>query len=112
MLDQYQKLDDLSKLLDDLAIKQEIIDKKTKDAEEYKQLNNKLVKALITISSIFTGIIIVLIIGSGVLLNNVIDKYIDSNTNKIVTTSTNELTTDSSDILINSNGSHITDTTD
>ena len=105
-----KKLDDLSKVLDDLTEKQEVIDKKTRDAEEYKQLNNKLIRALVIISSIFTCIILVLIIGSGVLLNNVIDKYIDSNTNKTVTTSTNELSTDNSNILINSDGSYITDT--
>ena len=94
-----EQLDSMSKVLEDLSAKQEMLDKKTKDAEEYRQLNNKLVHTLSTLFVIFGIIIITLVVSSSLLLNSVIDKYLDSN--NMITTTTTDLTTGSDSVLLN-----------
>lgn len=94
-----EELENISKVLDDLSVKQELIDKKTKDAEEYKQLNNKLVHTLSILFIIFGVIIVTMVVSSSLLLNSVIDKYLDSN--NMVTTTTTDVTTGSESVLLN-----------
>lgn len=93
------ELENISKVLEDLSVKQELIDKKTKDAEEYRQLNNKLVHTLSILFIIFGVIIVTMVVSSSLLLNSVIDKYLDSN--NMVTTTTTDLATGSDSVLLN-----------
>ena len=67
------QLEDISKVLEDLAERQAQLDKKTKDAEEYRQLNNKLLHNQNMCFLVFGIIVIALIISSSVILQNVVN---------------------------------------
>ena len=94
------QLEDISKVLEDLAERQAQLDKKTKDAEEYRQLNNKLLHNQNMCYLVFGIIVIALIISSSVILQNVVNKYLDSN-NTVTTTTTTDMTTGSDSVLLN-----------
>ena len=94
------QLEDISKVLEDLAERQAQLDKKTKDAEEYRQLNNKLLHNQNMCFLVFGIIVIALIISSSVILLNVVNKYLDSN-NTVTTTTTTDMTTGSDSVLLN-----------
>ena len=94
------QLEDISKVLEDLAERQAQLDKKTKDAEEYRQLNNKLLHNQNMCFLVFGIIVIALIISSSVILQNVVNKYLDSN-NTVTTTTTTDMTTGSDSVLLN-----------
>lgn len=100
------KLDEMSKVLEDLQEKQMQLDKKTKDAEEYRQMNNKLIHNMTVICISFAVIVIITIISFSLVLTNFMDKYVDSNS--VVTTTTTDLSTGSDSVLLNDiNGSNI-----
>lgn len=96
-----EKFDDVSRLLEDLSKKQEILDKKTKDAAEYRSMNEKLLKLLYTILIIFGISIMCMIICASVLLTNTINKYLDTNVTETVSTTTTDLSTGNNSVLIN-----------
>lgn len=100
------KLDEMSKVLEDLQEKQEQLDKKTKDAEEYRQMNNKLIHNMIVICISFAVIVVVTIISYSLVLTNFMNKYVDANS--VITTTTTDLSTGSDSVLLNDiNGSNI-----
>lgn len=93
------KLDEMSRILEDLQEKQNQIDKKTKDAEEYRQLNNKLIHNMTIICISFAIIVIVMIVSHSLVLTNFMSKYVDANS--VVTTTTTDLSTGSDSVLLN-----------
>ena len=93
------KLDEMSKILEDLQEKQIQLDKKTKDAEEYRQMNNKLIHNMTVICISFAVIVIVTIISFSLVLTNFMDRYVDSNS--VITTTTTDLSTGSDSVLLN-----------
>ena len=95
------KIEDVSKLLEDLSVKQEILDKKTRDAAEYRSMNEKLLKLLYAILIIFGVSIVSMIICATLLLNNVINKYLDTNVTETISTTTTDLSTGNNGVLIN-----------
>ena len=100
------KLDEMSKVLEDLQEKQELLDKKTKDAEEYRQMNNKLIHNMTVICISFAVIVVVTIVSYSLVLTNFMNKYVDANS--VITTTTTDLSTGSDSVLLNDiNGSNI-----
>lgn len=100
------KLDEMSKVLEDLQEKQNQLDKKTKDAEEYRQMNNKLIHNMTVICISFAVIVVVTIISYSLVLTNFMNKYVDANS--VITTTTTDLSTGSDSVLLNDiNGSNI-----
>lgn len=93
------ELDKISKVLEDLQEKQELLDKKTKDAEEYRQMNNKLIRNMMVICISFAIIVVVTIASYSLVLTNFINNYTDSNS--AVTTTTTDLSTGSDSVLLN-----------
>ena len=93
------ELDKISKVLEDLQEKQELLDKKTKDAEEYRQINNKLIRNMVVICISFAIIVVVTIVSYSLVLTNFINNYTDSNS--VVTTTTTDLSTGSDSVLLN-----------
>lgn len=93
------ELDKISKVLEDLQEKQELLDKKTKDAEEYRQMNNKLIRNMMVICISFAIIVVVTIVSYSLVLTNFINNYTDSNS--VVTTTTTDLSTGSDSVLLN-----------
>lgn len=93
------KLDEMSRVLEDLQEKQNQLDKKTKDAEEYRQLNNKLIHNMTIICISFAIIVIVMVVSHSLVLTNFMSKYIDANS--VVTTTTTDLSTGSDSVLLN-----------
>lgn len=93
------ELDKISKVLEDLQEKQELLDKKTKDAEEYRQMNNKLIRNIMVICISFAIIVVVTIVSYSLVLTNFINNYTDSNS--VVTTTTTDLSTGSDSVLLN-----------
>lgn len=93
------ELDKISKVLEDLQEKQELLDKKTKDAEEYRQINNKLIRNMMVICISFAIIVVVTIVSYSLVLTNFINNYTDSNS--VVTTTTTDLSTGSDSVLLN-----------
>ena len=94
-----EELENISKVLEDLSVKQELIDKKTKDAEEYRQMNNKLIHNMTVICISFAIIVVVTIVSYSLVLTNFMNNYIDSNS--VVTTTTTDLSTGSDSVLLN-----------
>lgn len=100
------KLEEMSKILEDLQEKQNQLDKKTKDAEEYRQMNNKLIHNMTVICISFAVIVVVTIISYSLVLTNFMNKYVDANS--VITTTTTDLSTGSDSVLLNDiNGSNI-----
>lgn len=100
------KLDEMSKVLEDLQEKQIQLDKKTKDAEEYRQMNNKLIHNMTVICISFAVIVVVTIVSYSLVLTNFMNKYVDANS--VITTTTTDLSTGSDSVLLNDvNGSNI-----
>ena len=93
------ELDKISKILEDLQEKQKLLDKKTKDAEEYRQMNNKLIRNMMVICISFAIIVVVTIVSYSLVLTNFINNYTDSNS--VVTTTTTDLSTGSDSVLLN-----------
>lgn len=93
------KLDEMSKVLEDLQEKQIQLDKKTKDAEEYRQMNNKLIHNMTVICISFAVIIVVTIISYSLVLTNFMNKYVDANS--VITTTTTDLSTGNDSVLLN-----------
>lgn len=93
------KLDEMSKVLEDLQEKQEQLDKKTKDAEEYRQMNNKLIHNMTVICISFAVIVVVTIVSYSLVLTNFMNKYVDANS--VITTTTTDLSTGSDSVLLN-----------
>ena len=93
------KLDEMSKVLEDLQEKQIQLDKKTKDAEEYRQMNNKLIHNMTVICISFAVIVVVTIISYSLVLTNFMNKYVDANS--VITTTTTDLSTGSDSVLLN-----------
>ena len=101
-----EKLDKMAKVLEDLQEKQEQLDRKTKDAEEYRQMNNKLIHNMTVICISFAVIVVVTIVSYSLVLTNFMNKYVDANS--VVTTTTTDLSTGSDSVLLNDiNGSNI-----
>lgn len=100
------KLEEMSKVLEDLQEKQVQLDKKTKDAEEYRQMNNKLIHNMMVICISFAVIVVVTIISYSLVLTNFMNKYVDANS--VITTTTTDLSTGSDSVLLNDiDGSNI-----
>ena len=100
------KLEEMSKILEDLQEKQVQLDKKTKDAEEYRQMNNKLIHNMMVICISFAVIVVVTIISYSLVLTNFMNKYVDANS--VITTTTTDLSTGSDSVLLNDiDGSNI-----
>lgn len=93
------KLDEMSKVLEDLQEKQIQLDKKTKDAEEYRQMNNKLIHNMTVICISFAVIVVVTIVSYSLVLTNFMNKYVDANS--VITTTTTDLSTGSDSVLLN-----------
>ena len=93
------KLDEMSKVLEDLQEKQIQLDKKTKDAEEYRQMNNKLIHNMTVICISFAVIVVVTIISYSLVLTNFMNKYVDANS--VITTTTTDLSTGNDSVLLN-----------
>ena len=100
------KLEEMSKVLEDLQEKQAQLDKKTKDAEEYRQMNNKLIHNMTVICISFAIIVIVTIVSFSLVLTNFMNKYVDANS--VITTTTTDLSTGNDSVLLNDiDGSNI-----
>ena len=100
------KLEEMSKVLEDLQEKQAQLDKKTKDAEEYRQMNNKLIHNMTVICISFAIIVVVTIVSFSLVLTNFMNKYVDANS--VITTTTTDLSTGSDSVLLNDiDGSNI-----
>lgn len=100
------KLEEMSKVLEDLQEKQIQLDKKTKDAEEYRQMNNKLIHNITVVCISFAIIVIVTIVSYSLVLTNFMNKYVDANS--VITTTTTDLSTGSDSVLLNDiDGSNI-----
>ena len=100
------KLEEMSKVLEDLQEKQVQLDKKTKDAEEYRQMNNKLIHNMTVICISFAIIVIVTIVSFSLVLTNFMNKYVDANS--VITTTTTDLSTGNDSVLLNDiDGSNI-----
>ena len=95
----HDKLEEMSKVLEDLQEKQIQLDKKTKDAEEYRQLNNKLIHNMTVICISFAVIVVVTIISYSLVLTNFMNKYVDANS--VITTTTTDLSTGNDSVLLN-----------
>ena len=95
----HDKLEEMSKVLEDLQEKQVQLDKKTKDAEEYRQLNNKLIHNMTVICISFAVIVVVTIISYSLVLTNFMNKYVDANS--VITTTTTDLSTGNDSVLLN-----------
>lgn len=93
------EFENISKVLDNLQQKQEQLDKKTRDVEEYKQINNKLIHNMTILCISFVIIVIVAIISYSIVLTNFMNKYVDSNS--VITTTTTDLSTGSDSVLLN-----------
>ena len=93
------KLEEMSKVLEDLQEKQAQLDKKTKDAEEYRQMNNKLIHNMTVICISFAIIVVVTIISYSLVLTNFMNKYVDANS--VITTTTTDLSTGNDSVLLN-----------
>lgn len=93
------KLEEMSKVLEDLQEKQVQLDKKTKDAEEYRQMNNKLIHNMTVICISFAVIVVVTIISYSLVLTNFMNKYVDANS--VITTTTTDLSTGNDSVLLN-----------
>lgn len=93
------KLEEMSKVLEDLQEKQVQLDKKTKDAEEYRQMNNKLIHNMTVICISFAVIVVVTIISYSLVLTNFMNKYVDAN--NVITTTTTDLSTGNDSVLLN-----------
>lgn len=100
------KLEEMSKVLEDLQEKQAQLDKKTKDAEEYRQMNNKLIHNMTVICISFAIIVVVTIVSFSLVLTNFMNKYVDANS--VITTTTTDLSTGNDSVLLNDiDGSNI-----
>lgn len=100
------KLEEMSKVLEDLQEKQVQLDKKTKDAEEYRQMNNKLIHNMTVICISFAIIVVVTIVSYSLVLTNFMNKYVDANS--VITTTTTDLSTGNDSVLLNDiDGSNI-----
>lgn len=93
------KLEEMSKVLEDLQEKQVQLDKKTKDAEEYRQMNNKLIHNMTVICISFAVIVVVTIISYSLVLTNFMNKYVDANS--VITTTATDLSTGNDSVLLN-----------
>lgn len=74
-----EKLEEMSKMLEILEKKQNEIDKKTKDAEAYKELNLKLIQHNNITHIIFGILILIYVICNSMIIYHLVDKYFELN---------------------------------
>lgn len=94
------QLDNITKLLEDLEIKQKQLDNKIKTTEEYRTLNDKLIKGFYTLLIIFGIIVMTVVICASCLVSKVATKSIDAQPNVDSSTATN-MSAGASSIVLN-----------